>query len=148
MPPHPRSCPKPTPEARWTLNYHLSILVLSLSHLVLLPWKPAVHVDRDWKVFRCAAQFPPRLVCRKGRFCLSHIGGRQASKANVSGGSRVNLHHLGTCIVQAWHSSLMKYLWFRVGSQALFIYHRSIGSIIRWLRDRFWRGLFEISKSP
>ena len=152
MPPHPRSCPKPTPEARWTLNYHLTYLSLSYHCLILsycLGNPPSTLIGTGTQqVFRCAAQLPPRLVCRKGRFCLSHIGGRQASKANVSGGSRVNLHHLGTCIVEAWHSSLMKYLWFRVGSQALFIYHRSIGSIIRWLRDRFWRGLFDISKAP
>ena len=152
MPPHPRSCPKPTPEARWTLNYHLTyvytcLIILILSYCLGNPPSTLIGTGTQ-QVFRCAAQLPPRLVCRKGCFCLSHIGGRQASKANVSGGSRVNLHRLGTCIVQTWHSSLMKYLCFRVGSQAVFIYHRSIGSIIRWLRDRFWRGLFDISKAP
>ena len=35
MPPHPRSCPKPTPEARWTLNYHLTYLYLSYHCLIL-----------------------------------------------------------------------------------------------------------------
>ena len=152
-------------EARWTLNYHLPylflsyhcliiiylIIVLSLSyHCLILCYCLAVHVDRDWGStgLRVSAPFPPRLVCRKGRFCLSHIGGRQASKANVSGGSRVNLHRLGTSIVQTWHRSLMNYIWFRVGSQAVFVYHRSTGSIIRWLRDCFWRGLFDILKAP
>ena len=87
------------------LSYHCLILSYCLGN------PPSTLIGTGTQqVFRCAAQLPPRLVCRKGRFCLSHIGGRQASKANVSGGSRVNLHRLGACIVQAWHSSLMKYL--------------------------------------
>ena len=136
MPPHPRSCPKPTPERKQgehltityliyscliivlSLSYHCLIIiyliiVLSLSyHCLILCYCLAVHVDRDWDStgLRVSAPFPPRLVCRKGRFCLSHIGGRQASKANVSGGSRVNLHRLGTSIVQTWHRSLMNYI--------------------------------------
>ena len=155
-------------EARWTLNYHLtylyvsyhcliivlSLYILSLSyHCLIIVLSCVIALPSTLigtgtqQVF--AFQLPsPRLVCRKGRFCLSHIGGRQASKANVSGGSRVNLHRLGTSIVQTWHRSLMNYIWFRVGSQAVFVYHRSTGSIIRWLRDCFWRGLFDILKAP
>ena len=65
------------------ISYHCLIIVLSLSyHCLILCYCLAVHVDRDWDStgLRVSAPFPPRLVCRKGRFCLSHIGGRHQGK--------------------------------------------------------------------
>ena len=147
MPPHPRSCPKPTPEARWTLNYHLTYLYLSYhSHLVLLPWKPAVHVDRDWDSTGLPLRgSAPPAPCLPERTLLP-VAHRRTPSVQSKRLWRLPSESSPPGHV---HCSNMAQLIDEISLiQAVFIYHRSIGSIIRWLRDHFWRGLFDISKAP